>query len=48
MLNKFLGKKGPNLGNISSILYMRYVFFKKMRIRDGKLKTTFREEMEDI
>ena len=48
MLNKFLDKKGPNSGNISSIFYADYVFFKKMRIRDGKPKTAFREDMEDI
>jgi hypothetical protein len=48
MLNEFLGKKGPNSGNVSSIFYASYVFFEKMRIRDGKPKTAFREEMEDI
>jgi hypothetical protein len=48
MLNKFLEKKGPNLGNLSSIFYVGYVFFNMMRIRDSKLKTAFREEMEDI
>lgn len=48
MLNKFLGKKGPNSGNASSVFYAGYVFFEKMRIRDGKPKTAFREEMEDI
>ncbi|KFY68131.1 hypothetical protein V496_01275 [Pseudogymnoascus sp. VKM F-4515 (FW-2607)] len=48
MLNGFLGKKGPNSGNVSSIFYASYVFFEKMRIRDGKPKSAFREEMEDI
>jgi hypothetical protein len=48
MLNEFLGKKGPNSGNLSSVFYASYVFFEKMRIRDGKPKTAFREEMEDI
>ena len=46
MLNSFLGKKGPNSGNLSSVFYASYVFFEKMRIRDGKPKTAFREEME--
>jgi hypothetical protein len=48
MLNEFLGKKGLNLGNLSSIFYTSYVFFEKMRIRDSKPKTAFREEMEGI
>jgi len=48
MLNEFLGKKSPNSRNVSSIFYASYVFFEKMRIRDGKPKTAFREEIEDI
>ncbi|KFX92300.1 hypothetical protein O988_07329 [Pseudogymnoascus sp. VKM F-3808] len=48
MLNRFLGKEGPKSGNVSSIFYAGYVFFEKMRIKDGKPKTAFREEMEDI
>jgi hypothetical protein len=48
MLNKFLGKKGPNLGNLSSIFYTSYVFFKKMRIKDSKPKIAFKEEIEGI
>ena len=48
MLNQFLSKKGPNSGNLSSVFYASYVFFEKISIRDGKPKTAFREEMEDI
>jgi hypothetical protein len=48
MLNKFLDKKGPNLGNLSSIFYASYVFFEKIRIRDSKPKTAFKEEIEGI
>ena len=48
MLNQFLSKKGPNSGNLSSVFYASYVFFEKTRIRDGKPKTAFREEMENI
>lgn len=48
MLNLFLSRKGPSSGNSSSVFYASYVFFEKMRIRDGKPKTAFREEMEDI
>ena len=44
----FLGKKGPREGNTSAAFYASYVFFEKLRIRDGKPKTGFRETMEDI
>jgi hypothetical protein len=47
VLNDFLGKKGPSAGNTSSAFYASYVFFEKMRIRDGKPKSKFREEMEE-
>jgi hypothetical protein len=47
-LSSFLGKKGPNAGNTSMAFYASYVFFEKLRIRDGKKKTSFREEMEEI
>ncbi|KAI1073816.1 hypothetical protein F5B20DRAFT_493833 [Whalleya microplaca] len=47
-LNSFLGKKGPMSGNTSSIFYGSYVFFEKMRIKEGKPKSKMREEMEKI
>ncbi|KAL2839412.1 hypothetical protein BJY01DRAFT_28361 [Aspergillus pseudoustus] len=47
-LTSFLSKKGPKEGNQSMIFYAAYVFFEKLRIRDGKPKTDFREEMEDV
>jgi len=37
-LNDFLAKKGPLSGNRSCIYYAAYVFFEKVRIRDGKEK----------
>lgn len=46
VLNDFLGKKGPSAGNTSSTYYAAYVFFEKLRIRDGKPKSKHREEME--
>ncbi|KAF7959251.1 hypothetical protein EAE96_002765 [Botrytis aclada] len=46
VLNDFLGKKGPSAGNTSSTYYAAYVFFEKVRIRDGKPKSKHREEME--
>jgi hypothetical protein len=48
VLNDFLNKKGPNAGNTSSVFYASYVLFEKMRVRDGKPKSKFREEMEKI
>lgn len=47
-LNDFLSKKGPNAGNTSGVFYAAYVYFEKMRIRDQKPKSKFREEMEDV
>ncbi|KAF9880827.1 hypothetical protein CkaCkLH20_01869 [Colletotrichum karsti] len=46
LLANFLAKKGPTGGNTSSVFYAAYVFFEKLRIRDGKAKTKTREEME--
>ncbi|KAL1853805.1 hypothetical protein Plec18167_007206 [Paecilomyces lecythidis] len=46
-LNDFLSKEGPVSGNSSSVFYAAYVFFEKLRIRDGKPKDDFRLEMED-
>jgi hypothetical protein len=46
VLNDFLGKRGASAGNTSSVFYSAYVFFEKMRIRDGKPKSKHREEME--
>ncbi|OJJ01422.1 hypothetical protein ASPVEDRAFT_41007 [Aspergillus versicolor CBS 583.65] len=47
-LASFLSKKGSREGRTSLVFYASYVFFEKLRIRDGKPKTQFREEMEDI
>lgn len=47
-LNAFLNKKGPMEGNTSGAFYGSYVFFEKLRIKDGKPKSQFREEMEKI
>lgn len=47
-LNDFLGKKGPSAGNTSMIYYASYVFFEKLRIRDGKPKSSHREKMESV
>ncbi|KAL2809096.1 hypothetical protein BJX63DRAFT_406864 [Aspergillus granulosus] len=47
-LTSFMSKKGVKDGNQSLIFYAAYVFFEKLRIRDGKPKTEFREEMEEV
>ncbi|TVY83340.1 hypothetical protein LSUE1_G002077 [Lachnellula suecica] len=46
VLNDFLSKKGASAGNTSAVFYSSYVFFEKMRLRDGKPKSKHRQEME--
>lgn len=41
------GKRGPMSGNTSKAFYAAYVYFEKLRMRDGKPKTKKRLEMED-
>ncbi|KAK0117485.1 hypothetical protein ONS95_011825 [Cadophora gregata] len=48
VLNDFLGKKGAYAGNTSAVFYGAYVFFEKMRIRDGKPKSKHRLDMERV
>lgn len=48
VLKDFLSKSGAKAGNTSAVFYGSYVFFEKMRIRDGKGKSKFRLEMEEI
>lgn len=47
VLNDFLGKKGALAGNTSAVFYGSYVFFEKMRVRDGKSKSKHRLGMEE-
>ncbi|KAI8964471.1 hypothetical protein F5Y11DRAFT_86999 [Daldinia sp. FL1419] len=47
-LSSFLEKKGPMSGNTSSVFYGAYVFFEKLRIKEGKPKSKIRQEMEKI
>jgi len=47
-LTDFLSKKGPSAGNTSAAFYAAYVYFEKLRIKEGKPKSKFREEMEEI
>lgn len=48
VLNDFLGKKGASAGNTSSVFYAAYVFFEKMRLKEGKPKSKHRLEMERL
>lgn len=45
-LNDFLSKKGASAGNTSAPYYASYVFFEKIRLRDGKEKSKHRHGME--
>ncbi|KAL3454195.1 hypothetical protein BJX65DRAFT_301981 [Aspergillus insuetus] len=45
---QFLKKSGPRAGNSSMAFYAAYLYFEKLRVKDEKPKTEFREEMEDI
>jgi hypothetical protein len=47
-ITQFLGKKGPMAGNTAGVYYGAYVFFEKIRVRDGKPMTEHRETMEDV
>ncbi|KAF1990250.1 hypothetical protein K402DRAFT_460362 [Aulographum hederae CBS 113979] len=46
-LKTFLGYKGAIKGNTSSVFYAAYVYFEKLRIKEGKKKSKHREEMEE-
>ncbi|KAK1981199.1 hypothetical protein LZ30DRAFT_593191 [Colletotrichum cereale] len=46
LLTNFMSKKGAAAGNTSSVFYAAYVFFEKLRVRDGKPKSKKREDME--
>ncbi len=46
-LNDFLAKTGPMSGNASGVFYAAYVYFEKLRIKQGKKKGKKRLEMED-
>lgn len=48
VLNDFLMKKGASAGNRSAVFYSSYVFFEKVRIRDGRPKSRHRLDMEKL
>ncbi|MCJ1306789.1 hypothetical protein MMC25_000432 [Agyrium rufum] len=45
-LQTFRKHKGPIAGNTSAIFYAGFVYFEKLRIKQGKKKSKHREEME--
>ncbi|KAI5778840.1 hypothetical protein EDC01DRAFT_600876, partial [Geopyxis carbonaria] len=45
-LNDFRTKSGADAGNTSRVFYCAYVFFEKLRIKEGKPKSKHRLEME--
>jgi hypothetical protein len=47
-LSRFQGQSGANAGATSSVHYAAYVFFEKLRIRNGKPKSKHREGMEGV
>jgi len=47
-LARFLQMKGANTGNTSALFYAAYVYFEKLRVKQGKPKSKHREEMERI
>jgi hypothetical protein len=47
-LSRFLGKKGARDGNATAIYYSAYVYFEKLRIKQGKAESEKRLEMKEI
>lgn len=47
-LHDFLSKKGPSSGNSSCVYYAAYVYFEKLRIKEGKKKSQMRLDLEGI
>lgn len=47
-LSAFRSKKGLIAGNTSAVFYGSYVYFEKLRIKEGKPESKKRLEMEEI
>ncbi|GAQ39746.1 hypothetical protein AtubIFM55763_006186 [Aspergillus tubingensis] len=45
---EFLKKKGPTAGSSGTVFYASYVYFEKLRIKNGESKDAFRLEMEKL
>lgn len=46
-LSDFRNKKGPRMGNTSSVFYAAYVYFEKLRLAEKKPKSKHRKDMEE-
>ena len=44
-MGDFMKKKGPQAGASTMAFYAAYVYFEKMRLKDGKKKSKKRQEM---
>lgn len=47
-MRRFLDFKGPRGGAHSPAFYAGYVYFEKIRLRDGKKKSAKRQKLEDV
>lgn len=47
-MKSFMSKEGAHSGSSSAFFYGAYVYFEKLRIKNGEEKSEFREDMEDI
>jgi hypothetical protein len=47
-LTDFRSKKGPRMGNTSSVFYAAYIYFEKVRLAENKPKSKHRKEMEEV
>jgi len=47
-LNRFMSAQGVMAGSSSSVFYAAYVYFEKLRVRDGVPKTAERQEIEAV
>jgi len=47
-MKSFMSKEGAHSGSSSAFFYGAYVYFEKLRIKNGEEKSEFREEMEEI
>jgi hypothetical protein len=47
-LTDFRSKKGPEAGCTSVVFYGSYIFFEKMRLKEGKPKTAARKKCEEM
>jgi len=47
-LNTFRRYRGANKGNTSAIFYASYVYFERLRVKEGREKSTHRLEMERV